>query len=109
MKGTIKDLLNIYGVEGYVITTNKTIQIKIPSKYKTQNTKKQFRDLYKNIMEEKERPGNIIEVYLEDVVVTIFINGSTIMMVLSKKGANSAVLRMTGKLVIAGLAKAKGK
>lgn len=109
MKGTIKDLLNINGVEGYVIITNKTMQIKIPSKYKTRNTKKQFGDLYKNIMEEKERPGNIIEVYLEDVMVTIFINGSTTMMVLSKKGTNQAVLRMTGKLVIAGIAKAKDK
>jgi hypothetical protein len=60
-------------------------------------------------MKEEERPGNIIEVYLEEAMVTIFINGSTIMMILSKKDTSPAVLRMTGKFVIAGIAKAKDK
>lgn len=109
MKGSIKDLLNIKGVEGYIIATGKNIRIKVPSKHQLQDGKKHIRDLYKEVMKDEERPSNIIEIYLEDALFTIFISESTMMIVLSQKETNPAVLRMTGKLVIAGIAKVKHK
>jgi len=105
MKGTMKDLLKVSGVHGYAIIRNNNIQIKLPSKHKFSGAKKNIMLLYENLVPVENRPGNVIEIYLEDMVITIFVNGTTMLMVMSSTRVNLALLRMTGKLVIANMVK----
>jgi len=105
MKGTIKDLLKVSGVHGYVLATQKNIQIKLPSLHKFANAKDRIKLLYEELAQAKKRPGNIIEVFLDDIVLTIFMNGMTMLMILSSPHVNLALVRMTGKLVIANIVK----
>lgn len=105
MKGTVKDLLKVSGVHGYAFIRDKNIQIKLPSKHKFSGAKKSIMQLYENIVPVQNRPGNIVEIYLEDMVLTMFVSGITMLMVMSSTRVNLALLRMTGKLVIANMAK----
>jgi hypothetical protein len=107
MKGTIKDLLKVSGVHGYIIAREKNIQIKLPSKHKFADAKNTIRSLYENLVPQKNRPGNVVEIFLEDMVLTIFISGMTMLMVMSSMRVNHALLRMTGKLVLANIVKEK--
>ncbi len=107
MKGTVKDLLKISGVHGYAIVRDRNMQIKLPSKHRFAGAKNQIKILYDDLMQAQKRPGNTIEIYLEDLVLTVFISGITMLMVLSSTRVNLALVRMTGKLVIANLAKEK--
>lgn len=109
MKGTIKDLLKISGVYGYSIARGNTLQVKLPSKHRFAESKQRIRQLYESLMAEPNKPGNVIEIYLEDIVLTIFLSGSTMLMVISNGLTNLALLRMTGKLVLASLVKEKHK
>lgn len=105
MNGTIKDLLNITGVQGYIIVSGKNIQIKVPSRPGLSTIKDRIMDLYRELIEERKRPGNTIEISMEDAIITIFISGSSMLMVVSNRNANMALLRMTGKLVAANIVK----
>lgn len=107
MKGTIKDLLKISGVQGYALATRKNVQIKLPSMHLFANAKDRIKLLYDHLAQERKRPGNIIEIFLEDMVLTIFMSGTTMLMVLSSPKVNPALLRITGKLVIANIVKEK--
>ncbi len=105
MKGTIKDLLKVSGVHGYAIVREKNVQIKLPSKHKFSGAKNNIKMLYDSLVSARNRPGNVVEIFLEDMVLTIFISGLTMMMVMSSTRVNLALLRMTGKLVLANIAK----
>lgn len=105
MSGTIKDLLNITGVQGYVIASGKNLQVKLPSRLGLSGTKDRIMDLYKELIQEPKRPGNTIEIFMEDSIITIFLGGSSMLMVVSSGNTNTALLRMTGKLVLANIVK----
>lgn len=105
MSGAIKDLLNINGVQGYVIASGKNLQVKLPSRLGLSSTKDRLMHVYKALINEPKRPGNTIEIYMEDSVITIFLSGSSMLMVVSNTSANTALLRMTGKLVLANIVK----
>jgi hypothetical protein len=108
MKGSIKDLLQIPGVHGYITVQGKTMQIKLPSKHTFSGAKDRIWLLYKDLMEHQSRPGNTVEIVLEDLLLTIFITGNTMLIALSSLRANQALLRMTGKLIIANMQKENG-
>lgn len=105
MKGTIKDLLQIPGVQGYVIAQGKSIQIKLPAKHKFAAAKEQLMILYNDLLLNEKRPGNTVEILLEDVLLTAFLSGGTMLMVISSLRVNQALLRMTGKLIISNMVK----
>jgi hypothetical protein len=105
MKGTIKDLLKVSGVHGYVIAGPKGIQIKLPSKHRLAGEKARFKVIYDDLAQDWKRPGNTVEVLWEDLVLTIFVNGSAVLMVVSSHNVNLALVRMTGKLVMANIVK----
>ncbi|HHO76122.1 MAG TPA: hypothetical protein ENN05_06800 [Deltaproteobacteria bacterium] len=105
MKGTIKDLLKVSGVHGYALIQDKSIQIKLPSKHKFSGSKESIKMLYDNLVPVEKRPGNVVEIFLEDMVLTIFVNGTIMLVVISSTRVNLALLRMTGKLVIANMVK----
>ncbi|HNY66293.1 MAG TPA: hypothetical protein PKM41_12735 [Deltaproteobacteria bacterium] len=105
MKGTIKDLLKVSGVHGYVIASPKGVQIKLPSKHPLAGTKDRFKALYDELVKSGKRPGNTIEVLWEDMVLTAFISGTASLMVVSAHNVNLALVRMTGKLVMANIIK----
>jgi hypothetical protein len=105
MKGSIKDLLQIPGVQGYITVQGKSMQIKLPSKHKFSNAKDRLWLLYKELIETRERPGNTVEILLDDMLLTIFLTGTTMLMVLSSLRTNQALLRMTGKLIISNMHK----
>jgi hypothetical protein len=105
MKGTIKDLLQIPGVQGYVIAQGKNIQIKLPAKHAFALAKESLMLLYKDLANDGKRPGNTVEILLEDILLTAFLSGSTMFMVVSSLRVNQALLRMTGKLILANMVK----
>lgn len=105
MKGSIKDLLQIPGVQGYIIAQGKSMQIKLPSKNKFSGAKERLMLLYHDLTGDSNRPGNTVEILLDDVLLTAFLSGSTMLMVVSGLRTNQALLRMTGKLIIANMAK----
>ncbi len=83
------------------------MQIKLPSKHRFAGAKKQIKLLYEDLMQTPKRPGNTMEIFFDDLVLTVFTNGITMLMVLSSTRVNLALVRMTGKLVIANLVKEK--
>ena len=105
MKGAIKDLLQIPGVQGYIIAQGKSMQIKLPSKNKFSGAKDKLWLLYHDLIGDNVRPGNTVEILLDDVLLTVFLSGDTMLMVVSSLRANQALLRMTGKLIIANMTK----
>ena len=105
MKGSIKDLLQIPGVQGYIIGQEKGMQIKLPSKHKFSGAKDSLMILYKDLISDNDRPGNTVEILLDDVLLTVFLSGRTMLMVLSSLRVNQALLRMTGKLIIANMSR----
>ncbi len=105
MKGAIKDLLQIPGVQGYIIAQGKSMQIKLPSKNKFSGAKDKLWLLYHDLIGDNCRPGNTVEILLDDVLLTVFLSGDTMLMVVSSLRANQALLRMTGKLIIANMTK----
>jgi len=105
MKGTIKDLLQIPGVQGYVIAQGKNIQIKLPARHKFSSAKEQLMLLYNDLSQDENRPGNTVEILLEDILLTAFLSRGTMLMVISSLRVNQALLRMTGKLIIANMVK----
>jgi hypothetical protein len=107
MKGSIKDLLQISGVHGYIIVQGKSMQIKLPSKHKFSGARDRLWPLYKALTDGDQRPGNTVEIFLDDMLITVFLAGSTMLMVLSSLLVNHALLRMTGKLIIANMNKEK--
>ncbi len=109
MNGSIKDLLKIPGVHGYVIAKGKNIQIKLPSRHRFAASKDRIRLLYEEAMGDSRRPGNMVEIYTEDMVLTMYFSGDVMLMVISSRRTNLALLRMTGKLVLANMIKEKGK
>jgi hypothetical protein len=105
MKGSIKDLLQIPGVQGYIIAQGKSMQIKLPAKNKFSGAKDRLLLLYHDLVGDNGRPGNTVEILLDDVLLTVFLSGETMLMVVSSLRANQALLRMTGKLIIANMTK----
>ncbi len=105
MKGTIKDLLQIPGVQGYVIAQGQNIQIKLPGKHAFSSAKERLMNLYNDLAANGKRPGNTVEILLEDMLLTAFLSGGTMLMVVSSLRVNQALLRMTGKLIIANMVK----
>ncbi len=105
MKGSIKDLLQIPGVQGYIIVQDKSMQIKLPAKNKFSGAKERLWLLYQDLVGDSNRPGNTVEILLDDVLLTVFLSGTTMLMVVSSLRANQALLRMTGKLIIANMTK----
>lgn len=81
------------------------MQIKLPGKHKFSGAKDRFMILYKDLISDNDRPGNTVEILLDDVLLTVFLSGSTMLMVLSSLRVNQALLRMTGKLIIANMSK----
>ncbi|MEA2101916.1 MAG: hypothetical protein U9P80_05000 [Thermodesulfobacteriota bacterium] len=109
MKGTIKELLKAPGVQGYVIIRPKGIQIKLPAKYRVTDAKKRLRNFYDGLMDRDDLPGNILELYTDNMVIVSCISRNTMLMVFSSRTTNMAILRMTGKLVLANIIKEKDK
>jgi hypothetical protein len=105
MKGSIKDLLQIPGVQGYIIAQEKGLQLKLPVKNKFSGAKDRIMLLYQDLIGENNRPGSTVEILLDEVLLTVFISGSTMLMVVSGLRVNQALLRMTGKLIIANMTK----
>lgn len=105
MNASIKDLLKIEGVHGYALVDAKSAQIKLPSKHRLADGKRFFINLRRQLLEESDRPGNVIEVYLDDMILTIFLARATMLATVSSRRTNQALLRMTGKLVTANLTK----
>ncbi|MGD0819631.1 MAG: hypothetical protein ACLQDF_12120 [Desulfomonilia bacterium] len=81
------------------------MQIKLPGKHKFSGAKDRLMILYKDLISDNDRPGNTVEILLDDVLLTVFLSGSTMLMVLSSLRVNQALLRMTGKLIIANMSK----
>jgi hypothetical protein len=107
MKGSIKDLLQISGVHGYIIAQGKSMQVKLPSKHIFSGAKDRLWLLYKDLTEGHNRPGNTLEILLDDMLLTVFLAESTMLLVMSSLRVNQALLRMTGKLIIANMNKEK--
>ncbi|OPZ59203.1 MAG: hypothetical protein BWY87_01120 [Deltaproteobacteria bacterium ADurb.Bin510] len=105
MNASIKDLLKIDGVHGYALVDSKGAQIKLPSKHRLCASKAFFTGLRRQLLEESDRPGSVIEIYLEDMILTVFLARSTMLATVSSRRTNLAMLRMTGKLVTASLTK----
>jgi hypothetical protein len=105
MKGSIKDLLQIPGVQGYIIAQEKSMQIKLPAKNKFSGAKDRMWLLYHDLIGDNSRPGNTVEILLDEVLLTVFLSGETMLVVVSSLRANQALLRMTGKLIIANMTK----
>ncbi len=101
MEGTIKELLRIPGVRGYAIVTAKKMRIKFPVEYKSRDLKDRFKQLYDDVMDGDKRPGDIVEVCMEDMDITMFINKDLMFLVLSNKITNNTLLRMMGRLISA--------
>ncbi len=106
MKGSIKDLLKISGVHGYAIVRGKNISIKLPSRHKFAKAKPLMNNLYQQL-NTPERPGNIIELYIDDMIMTVFMAKNMMLVIFLSSHTNLALLRMTGKLVLANLVKEK--
>ncbi|HDM32663.1 MAG TPA: hypothetical protein ENG28_02655 [Deltaproteobacteria bacterium] len=105
MEGTIKELLKIPGVRGYAIVTPKKMRIKFPLEYKSRELKDRFRELYNDIMGGGKDTVDIVEVCMEDMDITMFVNKDLVFMVVSNKIANNTLLRMMGRLISAKLVK----
>lgn len=105
MKGTIKDLLQIPGVQGYIIAQDNSVQIKLPAKHRFASAKEQMILLYNDLVRNDQRPGNTVEILLKDLLLTAFISGGTMLLVISSLQVNQALLRMTGRLIIANMLK----
>lgn len=95
--------MQIPGVQGYIIAQGKSMQIKLPSKHKFNGAKDRLWLLYRDLMENNHRPGNTVEILLDDMLLTVFLTGNTMLVVLSGLRTNQALLRMTGKLIIANM------
>ena len=107
MSASIKDLLKIEGVHGYAVVDAKAAQIKLPSRHPLASAKNFFGNLRRQLLEESDRPGSVIEIYLDDMVLTTFINRNTMLTAVSSRRTNLALVRMTGKLVSAALSRDK--
>lgn len=105
MKGTIKDLLNIPGVLGYIFAGKKDIQIKLPGKINTAAAKENIAGMFSNLMNEKTKPGNIIEISTPEMAVIIFCSTAPYLMVVTDNPANIPIIRIKGKLAHANLIK----
>jgi len=105
MNASIKDLLKIEGVHGYALVDSKGALIKLPSKHRLCDSKAFFTGLRRQLIEESDRPGSVVEIYLEDMILTAFLARSTMLTTVSSRRTNLALLRMTGKLVAANLSK----
>ncbi len=81
------------------------MQIKLPAKNKFSGAKERLWLLYQDLVGDNNRPGNTVEILLDDVLLTVFLSGTTMLMVVSSLRANQALLRMTGKLIIANMTK----
>jgi hypothetical protein len=105
MKVTIKDLLNITGVQGYILAGRKNIQVKLPSKFNITSIKEHIPKMYKDLMDEKNEPGNIIEIFTLEIAVIVFCSAMPLLIVVTNNAANIPLIRITGKLVHANLIK----
>jgi hypothetical protein len=105
MKGTIKDLLNIPGVQGYILAEMNNIQIKLPAKFNISNAKEHILKMYKDLVNEKNKPGNIIEIFTLGMAVIVFCSATPLLMVVTNNTANISLIRIKGKLVYANLIK----
>lgn len=92
--------MQIPGVHGYIVVQGKAMQIKLPSKHRFSGAKDRLWLLYRCLTENHQRPGNTVEILLDDMSLTFFLAGSTMLMVVSDLRANQALLRMMGKLII---------
>ena len=105
MKATIKDLLNIPGVQGYILAEINNIQIKLPAKFNITNAKEHIQQMYKDILNEKNKPGNIIEIFTLGMAVIVFCSAKSILIVVTNNTSNIPLIRIKGKLVYANLIK----
>ncbi|HOJ14736.1 MAG TPA: hypothetical protein PLS81_08310 [Deltaproteobacteria bacterium] len=102
MKGSTKDLLQIQGVQGFVLTDGRNVQVKLPSTHPLSGAKERFKRLHQELGRKGARPGNTVEILLDNVLITLFFSGSTMLAVLASPDVNQALLRITGRLIIAG-------
>lgn len=105
MNASIKDLLKIEGVHGYALVDARSVQIKLPSRHRLADNKAFFANLRRQLYEESDRPGSVVEIYLEDMILTAFLSSTTMLTTVASRRTNLALLRMTGKLVTASLTK----
>jgi len=105
MKGTIKDILNIQGVQGYIIAGNSNIQIKLPSKFNISDSKDRISRLVADISKEKNIPGGIIEIFTNDLTLVVFCSSLPVLIVITSNVASLPLVRITGKLVYANILK----
>ena len=105
MKGTIKDLLNIPGVQGYILAGKNNIQVKLPAKFNITSAKEHIPKMYKDILNEKNKPGNIIEIFSLGMAVIVFCSAMPLLIVVTNNTANIPLIRIKGKLVYANLIK----
>jgi hypothetical protein len=105
MKGAIKDLLNIPGVQGYILAEMNNIQIKLPAKFNTLSAKEHISKMHKDILNQKNKPCNIIEIFTSGMAVIVFCSATPILIVVTDNTAGIPIIRIKGKLVHADLVK----
>jgi hypothetical protein len=108
MKGTTKDLLQIPGVQGFAVVDGKGVYLKLPSRHPFSHSKDRFMRLYEELSIKGARPGNTAEILLDNMLFTLFFSGPTMLAVLSDPEVNQALLRMTGRVIIANMVKDRG-
>lgn len=100
--------MQIPGVQGYAVLDDRSVQIKLPSKHPFASAKERFRRLYESLAGQGSRVGHTVEILLEEMLITVFMTGPLMLVVMSGIKVNQALLRMTGRLVIAGMASDRG-
>jgi len=110
MKGsTTKDLMQIPGVQGYAVVDDKSVQIRLPSKHPLASDRERFRRIRRDLAGDGPRLGHTIEIILDDMMMTLFLSGGLMLAVMSSLRVNQALLRMTGRLVLAGMVRERGQ
>jgi hypothetical protein len=105
MKRTIKDLLNIPGVVCYILAEIDNIQIKLQAKFNITSAKEHISKMYRDLLNEKNKPGNIIEIFTLGIAVMAFCSAAPLLKEVTNNTANIPLMRIKGKLVYANLLK----
>lgn len=103
MKGSIKDILGIPGVHGYILAAKDNIQVKLPSRFELKDSKNRIGKLFNDIIQGKDFAGNLIEIYAYDMSIVIFCSSEPILAIIASNTAPLSLIRITGKLVYAGI------
>jgi hypothetical protein len=98
MKGSIKEVLNIPGVQGYIVAGRNGVQVKLPSKFSIPDARERFTRLLNDLADDRNRPNSLIEIFTGSMAVVIFCSASPVLIVVTSNIANLPLIRIRGKL-----------